>query len=80
MLEALRGLAAKQCSVIVREARKTMTAELGDELQHLIALREINDHIRPEEIEALRSEIARVGEELGNARVRLDAVRLLIGG
>ena len=57
-----------------------MTAELGAELQHLIALREINDHIRPEEIEALRSEIARVGEELGNARVRLDAVRLLIGG
>ncbi|MFO1520740.1 MAG: SNF2-related protein [Kiritimatiellia bacterium] len=80
MLEALRALAAKQSVALVREARKAMTSALGAELQHLISLREINDHIRPGEIEALRSDIARVGEELGNARIRLDAVRLLVGG
>ena len=59
-------------------------AAIGDDaaFAHIVnvALREINDHIRPEEIEALRSDIAKVGQELGNARVRLDAVRLLIGG
>jgi ATP-dependent helicase HepA len=40
-------------------------------------LREVNDHIRPEEIAALRKERSELTAALASARLRLDALRII---
>ena len=55
-------------------------AALGTELQRLVDLRAINDHVRPEEIALAQEQIERVRAAIGQARLRLDSVRLILEG
>ena len=50
------------------------------ELQRLIDLQKLYDHVRPEEIELAREQLAQTCASIEQARVRLDAVRLVIEG
>ena len=50
---------------------------MGKELRRLVALAEVNDHVRPEEIERARVEIEELDEVIGSASLRLDALRLI---
>ena len=54
-----------------------MHAELAAEIARLRDLAEVNDHIKPEEIAALVEREAELATVITNARVRLDAVRLI---
>ncbi len=56
------------------------TTALTAELQRLIDLQKINDHIRPEEIALAREQLARIGSAIAQARLRLDSIRLIIEG
>jgi hypothetical protein len=40
-------------------------------------LRTINDHVRPEELDALREQQAALSAAISAARLRLDTVRLI---
>ena len=62
---------------LVASARESMTARLQDEIDRLQDLAEINDHVRPAEIEAARGQLAALTEALGSARLRVDALRLI---
>lgn len=77
MLEKARSLASLKMSEIVAAAAATMESRLQDEIDRLEDLREINDHVRPEEIEAAKNQKAELREAITSARLRLDSVRLI---
>jgi ATP-dependent helicase HepA len=77
MLAKAQSIAAEKMETLVAAARESMTARLQDEIDRLQDLAEINDHIRPAEIEAARGQLAALTEALGSARLRVDALRLI---
>ena len=54
-----------------------MHAQLDDEITRLKDLAAMNDHIRPEEIDALVAREQEIAAAIRNARVRVDAIRLV---
>ena len=77
MLEKAQAFAAVRMQNIVAAASAAAEAQLQDEIDRLEDLREINDHVRPEEIAALRRHKAELEAAFTSARLRLDAVRLI---
>jgi ATP-dependent helicase HepA len=80
MLETAEEFAAEQAKEIIATASKAMTAQLQSEIDRLSSLREVNDHVRPEEIELTQSQLTELTTTLAQARLRLDAVRLIWKG
>ncbi|MES2571027.1 MAG: helicase-related protein [Verrucomicrobiota bacterium] len=78
MLEKAQALAVEKMEVIVASATAAMETQLHSEIGRLEVLREINDHVRPAEIEAVRTQKSELQAALGAARLRLDAVRLIM--
>lgn len=78
MMAASRQLAEEELQKRVTEATETMKTQIEAEITRLEALRQLNDHVRPEEIQALHTQIAELEEALGTARVRLDALMLVL--
>ncbi len=56
------------------------TIELTAEWQRLIDLKKVNDHVRPEEIALAREQLERTQAAIAGARLRLDALRLVLEG
>ena len=54
MLASAKTIAAEKMASLVAAARESMTARLQDEIDRRQDLSEINDHVRPAEIEAAR--------------------------
>ena len=77
MVAKAKTLAAEKMQTCVTEAQAVMTAQLQDEIDRLVDLSEINDHIRPAEIEAARQQLAALTEALSSSRLRVDAMRLI---
>lgn len=77
MLETLLTLSAQKMQSIIESATATMTQQLQQEIERLEDLRQINDHVTPEEINALREQESALCAALNGARVRVAALRLL---
>lgn len=77
MLSKAEAVAAERMDTIVGEATMAMAAQLSDEIERLEDLGRINDHVRPEEIEALREQQAALQGALDDAQLRLDSVRMI---
>ena len=77
MLEKTRDLGGVKSQAVIEDALARMHREIAGEIARLRDLAEINDHIKPEEIAALEEREAALADAIGNARVRLDAVRLI---
>jgi ATP-dependent helicase HepA len=77
MLEKARSIAAAKSAALVNSARTAAASKLESEVTRLTALCEINDHIQPAELEALRAHQAQLATAINGAQVRLDAVRLV---
>ncbi|HYF37859.1 MAG TPA: RNA polymerase-binding ATPase, partial [Prosthecobacter sp.] len=78
MLSKSRKLAEGEMQKLAAEATAAMKAQLQAEIDRLEDLRQINDHVRPEEIEAAKSQMAALEEAILSARLRLDALRLVL--
>ena len=78
MISKAQSMAAEETRALAGAATARMKEKLRDELNRLEDLRQINDHVRPEEIESLRSQMAALEAALSSARARLDAVRLVL--
>ncbi|HCN27382.1 MAG TPA: RNA polymerase-binding ATPase [Verrucomicrobiales bacterium] len=78
MLSKSRKIAKAEMEALVEAAVSSMRAQLQAEIERLEDLAQINDHVRPEEIEAMRSHMALLEKALGSARLRLDALRLVL--
>ena len=77
MLDHARELGTAQSHAIIQAAMTLMRTELAAEIARLRDLAEVNDHIKPQEITALENRETELAAAIANARVRLDAVRLI---
>ncbi|MBN2704437.1 MAG: DEAD/DEAH box helicase family protein [Pontiellaceae bacterium] len=80
MIEATRALAETASETIISDARQCMRETLGAEYQRLEYLKQVNDNIREEELAHARKVITKLDKTLMNARLRLDAVRVISAG
>jgi ATP-dependent helicase HepA len=77
MIEATRALAEKAAESTIADARQTMRETLGTDYQRLEYLKEINDNIRDEELVHARRAMTKLDRKLSEARLRLDAIRII---
>jgi ATP-dependent helicase HepA len=63
---------------IVDSALAEMRQQLGDELARLRGLAAVNPSVRDDELERLEARRALLAEHMDNARVRLDAARVVV--
>ncbi len=77
MLEKAKTVAAEKTQELVAGATALMERQLNDEIVRLKDLREVNDHVRPEEIAALEAHVAALREAIATARYRIDSLRLI---
>jgi len=80
MLETAEEFAKAQAKKIITAASAAMATQLQAELDRLTSLRAVNDHVRPEEIELTQTQLTELTTALAQARLRLDAVRLIWKG
>ena len=77
MLAKARKLAEEDLAKLVTTAKETMRQQLQAEIDRLEDLRQLNDHVRPEEIEALKKHMTEIETALDTAALRLDCLRLV---
>ena len=78
LLARARDIASDRGSAVAAEARERMRSELEPTVARLVELAKVNESISDEEIEAASSALAALNEGLHSARVRLDALRLIL--
>jgi ATP-dependent helicase HepA len=78
ILEQAEKEADAQVVALVSAARQRGREVLGRELDRLIALQQTNSNVRDEEIDFFRDQLDGFEASLVNARLRLDAVRVMI--
>ena len=78
LFERGRELADAAGTEIADNALSTMERQLGDELTRLRALAKVNPNVREDELEHLELRRVTLAEYLGNAKVRLDAARVIV--
>ncbi len=78
MLAKAQEFAAEKMAALVEAAESRMRAQLQDEIDRLETLREVNDHVRPDEIAAAKKQKSDLHDAITSARLRLDAVRLIL--
>ncbi len=80
MLEGSTELAEARSRAVKDAARARAREALGAELQRLVDLRRINDHVRDDEVQLAREQVKRVAAAIDGARLRVDALRLIVEG
>ena len=80
MLEAAEARAEAVAAARRQEAAVRADAVLAEGVARLESLRRINATVRPAEIELAAEQRRQIGGAIGAARLRLDAVRLLVVG
>ena len=80
MLQQAAGLAEAHAAGLRQAAADAMNQLLTHEVERLEALRRVNDHVRPREIQLARQERAELAAVFNAGRVRLDAVRMIWQG
>jgi ATP-dependent helicase HepA len=77
---ACRRLAEKQFEQVIARGLSAMKAATGHEIDRLRDLKQVNPHIREEEIVLFAKEQKALSAFIGQARPRLDALRLILKG
>ncbi|MDG1358285.1 MAG: SNF2-related protein [Akkermansiaceae bacterium] len=77
MLEGCQKIAAEQMATVIDKASIACDEKLGAEIDRLVTLGKINDHVSENEIDALRRQHETLSAAIGKSRLRLDAVRVI---
>jgi ATP-dependent helicase HepA len=80
LVERTEQIAQRQGASVLVQARREMNAQLGHEISRMQDLQRINRQVRAEEIELLIGQQRALDQHLANARLRLDALRLIQRG
>ena len=80
MLEKATSLAETQAVTLRQSALDAMNQLLGHEVRRLQNLAQVNDHVRPQEIQLAEKQQADLAVSLQQSRLRLDALRLIWKG
>ena len=78
MLENAELVADTQVPQLIESARAGGQELLGHEIERLVALQQVNRGVRDEEITFFRDRLAQFEAALEHARLRLDAVRVIV--
>lgn len=78
MHEKAVALASERMQSLIAEASEFMSAQLNAEIERLEDLREINSHVRPEEIAAIREQQTALQNAISSAHLRVGALRLIL--
>jgi ATP-dependent helicase HepA len=78
MLELAERVADTRVPGLIDEARSNGRELLGHEVERLVALQKVNPGVRDEEIEFFREGLKHFEHALEHARLRLDAVRVIV--
>jgi ATP-dependent helicase HepA len=77
MLTQSHEIAGVKMKGIVAKAVAESDARLGQEIDRLVELGEINDHVSEDEILALKNQRDALHQVISKARLRFDAVRII---
>ncbi len=77
MLDAAQALAVANADAIKATKREAMQTQLGSEIKRLHDLQQMNGNVRPDEIVLAQTQLLQFGEAIEQARLRLDALRLI---
>lgn len=78
LIKSAETAAEQQVAELVDTARLRGQEALGREVDRLTALQRINASVRDEEIEFFREQLTAFEKSLNHARLRLDAVRVMV--
>ncbi|MCG8685394.1 MAG: SNF2-related protein [Desulfobacterales bacterium] len=77
LVEKSRDLADKKAKDLRSKLLEDLDNTLGKEIERLEYLKQINPDISDKEVQAARSEYKAISDHLSQARIRLDAIRLI---
>jgi ATP-dependent helicase HepA len=80
MFQRATSLAENRASATRQAARDEMELLLGHEVQRLRTLSQVNDHVRPRELELALAQQHELAKVLQHSRLRSDALRLIWQG
>ena len=80
MIESATARAEEHSRSLITAAQTHATTALAADLQRLVDLQKINDHIRPAEIVLAQEQLAHTTTAITAARLRLDSLRLIVEG
>ncbi len=63
---------------LIEEAKQNAESELNLEIERLESLSQVNDNVRPEEIEFLKTQKQQTLDAINEAQVQMNAVRVLV--
>jgi ATP-dependent helicase HepA len=78
LLAAANNIAQVKFAPIKTEALDSMSSHLGNEVNRLTALAQVNPNVRPEEVEFLEERLRLLTSAIESSQIRLEAVRLII--
>ncbi len=80
MIRSANESAGQAMKSIVAASLESMNELMGHEVHRLTTLKQINDHVRQDEIDLAASQQTELGDAIKNARLRLDSIRLIWKG
>ncbi|WP_022963280.1 RNA polymerase-associated protein RapA [Halopseudomonas pelagia] len=80
MLNQAEVIAEAQHRLLMEQASRRFATDLDEEIERLNALRAVNPLVRSEEIDTLERHKTEGLAHIGHAKVRLDAIRMLVVG
>ena len=80
LIDGATAIAEARSDQVRREATARAAAVLGAEIQRLIDLRKLNDHVRADEIALAQEHLRRTRDAIAQAGLRLDSIRLIVEG
>jgi len=80
MLKQAQQLAEPQRRKIVKDAHHNMETSLLEEINRLVDLKKVNPAIKQDEIKTRQAEQQALNDAIQSARLRLDALRLIVKG
>ena len=80
MFQAAEKVAETQAATLRQSALNEMNRLLGRELERLQSLAQVNNHIRPQEIQLARTQQQELSSAMQQSRLRLDSLRLIWQG
>jgi len=80
MVEAATERATAATKTLKQAARERAATTLTVELQRLVDLGKVNDHVSPKEIELAKKQVLQTRTAIEQARLRLDSLRMIVAG
>lgn len=78
LVEKAEAHADKEVTPIVDNAKASMTEQLNNELERLIALKAINPSVREEELTFVKSQREQLSQYIDKAQLKFEAIRLVV--